>query len=81
MLTLSETRDVNIYSNKAMDSIRAMKEIIAYFEDPVNDVTWGAFSRAMHRELSKYDDSSNKVEAIYKADYERMFDDDDEEDE
>ena len=80
MLTALETREANIYADKAMDSIQAMKEIIAYFEDPINDVTWGEFSRAMHRELLKYDDSANKVEAIYKADYKRMLGDDDEED-
>ena len=80
MLTALETRDANIYSDMAMDSIQAMKELISYFEDPINDMTWGEFSRAMHREILKYDDSANKVEAIYKADYQRMFCDDDEED-
>lgn len=38
MLTLSETRDVNIYSNKAMDSITDMRELINYFEDPINNM-------------------------------------------
>ena len=81
MLTALEARDVNIYGDKAMDSIQSMKELIAYFEDPINDMTFGEFSRAMHRELLNYDDSANKVEAIYKEDYKRMFCDDDDEEE
>lgn len=81
MLTALETREVNIYGDKALDSIEAMKELIACFENPINEMTWGEFSRAMHRELTKYDESANKVESIYKAEFDRMFDDDDEEDE
>lgn len=81
MLTLSETIDVNMYSDKAIDSVNDMRELIDYFEDPINNMTWGEFSRAMHRYLIKYDDSANKLEAIYKANYKRMFCDDDEEDE
>lgn len=78
MLTALETRNVNIYGNKALDSVKAMKDIIVCFEDPINEMTWGEFSRAMHRELLKYDDSANKVEAIYRADFQRMFCDDEE---
>ena len=81
MLTLSETRDVNFYSDKAIDSVKDMRELIDYFEDPINNMTWGEFSRAMHRYLIKYDDSANKLEAIYKADFKRMFCDDDGEEE
>ena len=50
MLTALETRDVSIYGDKAMDSIQAMKELLSYFEDPINNMTWVEFSRAMHRE-------------------------------
>lgn len=78
MLTAKETRDVNLYSGKALDSVKAMKYLIAYFEDPINEMTWGEFSRAMHRELLRYDDSANKVEAIYKTEFHRLLDDDEE---
>ena len=81
MLTLSETRDVDIYGKKAMDSVEDMRELINYFDDPMNNMTWGEFSRAMHRHLIKYDDSANKLEAIYKANFKRMFCDDDDEEE
>ena len=79
MLTALETRTVNIYGDKALDSVKAMRELIAYFENPINEMTWGEFSRAMHRELLKYDDSANKVEAVYRAEFHRLFDDDEEE--
>lgn len=78
MLTSLETRNVNIYGDKALDSVRAMKDLIAYFEDPIHKMGWCEFSRAMHRELLRYDDSANKVEAIYRADFQRMFCDDEE---
>lgn len=81
MLTALETRTVNIYGDKALDSVKAMKELIAYFEDPINEMTWGEFSRAMHRELLKYDDSANKVEAVYRVEFHRLFGDDDDEEE
>lgn len=81
MLTSLETHEVNIYGDKALDSVKAMKDLIAYFEDPINEMTWGEFSRAMHRELLRYDDSANKVETIYRAEFRRMFDDDDDEEE
>lgn len=79
MLTELEKRDVNIYGDKALDSVKAMKDIIADFEDPIHEMTWGEFSRAMHRELLKYDDSANKVEAVYRAEFRRLVGDDDEE--
>lgn len=79
MLTALEERDVNIYGDKALDIVKEMEELINYFESPMNNMTWGEFSRAMHRYLIKYDDSANKIEAIYKADYKRTFCDDDDE--
>lgn len=79
MLTALQQREVNIYGDKLICLVEAMKELIDYFESSMNDMTWGEFSRAMHRELLKYDDSANKIEAIYKADYKRMFCDDDSE--
>lgn len=79
MLTALEKRDVNIYGDKALDIVKDMEELINYFESPMNNMTWGEFSRAMHRNLLKYDDLADKVEAIYKADYKRTFCDDDEE--
>lgn len=81
MLTSLERREVNIHHDAARDSVQAMKELIAYFEDPIHEMGWCEFSRAMHRELLKYDDHASKIEAIYKADFRRAFlDDDDEED-
>lgn len=78
MLTSLETREVNIYGDKALDSVNAMKDLIAYFEDPIHEMGWCEFSRAMHRELLRYDDSANKVEAIYRAEFQRTFCDDEE---
>lgn len=78
MLTEKETRDTNFYGDRALDSVREMKAIIAYFENPVHDMTWGEFSKAMHRELDRYDDAADRVEAIYKAEFKRMFGDDEE---
>lgn len=79
MLTSLERREVNIYGDKALNSVDAMKDLIAYFEDPIHEMGWCEFSRAMHRELLRYDESANKVEAIYRADFQRTFCDEEDE--
>ena len=78
MLTALEKRDINIYGDKALDAVDDMRKLIDDFESPANNMTWGEFSLFMHRYLIKYEDSANKIEAIYMKDFKRVFCDDEE---
>ena len=81
MLTEKEEALVECRSISALNSIQRMKQIITEFENPMREMTWGEFSRAMHRALRAYDYEKDEIEAICNAEFRRMVGDDDEEDE
>lgn len=81
MLTDKERQEVSQYGISALNAVALMKRIIADFENPVNEVTWGEFSRDMHRALSAYDFDKDKLESICRAEFKRDFLDDEEGDE
>ena len=78
MLTEFEKKEERYYGKSALESVKTMRGIIADFENPACEMTWGEFSRAMHRALNGYDYDKNKLEAIYNTEFKRMFCDDEE---
>lgn len=80
MLTRSEELAERFHGENALELIERMKGIIRDFENPMQEMTWGEFSTNMHRALNAYDGEKNELESIYRAEFARMFlDDDDEE--